>query len=183
MKILKEVSFAEVLNRFRVDHAVDRNHASNTNRDAEEGLQRADQLLGRWLRITLDMKEVRGVILPWHLSEGGALPLIPKTGLTVEQAVERLQEMRADYPTKSPICWAKLERMRGASRTPVYLTTRAIDTRHYEGLTIREGLIHLDGLHRMVSWIAHEPMEGADGLEVYLSHSAEDLSSFRDTSR
>lgn len=169
MRICATLEFAHVLQRFRAEHGLDKRHESNTNSDGEMHLRRADALLGRWAEVVIGREEVRSVVLPWHLSEGGAIALVPPSGRSVARAVEELRSVIGRYAAESPACWRKLERMRAAPWTPVYLSTEAIDAPDYDDLDIRRGLIHLDGLHRLVAWELHGLLTDETEIVAYVA--------------
>lgn len=169
MRILASAGFDEVLARFRAEHSCDSAHEANTNSDAEAHLFRAQELFGHWQRVMLTREDVRSIVLPWHLSEGGATALVPKTGLTVADAVAELEPIAARYAGDSPVCWAKIERMRTAPPSPVFLSAPAIDGRDYDGLATKDGLTHLDGLHRLLSWELHGVLAGGAEVEAYVA--------------
>lgn len=177
MRVLESVSFDHVLQRFRHDHAVDREHEANTNGDGESHLFLADALLGEWTRVLLGPRHLRGVVLPWHESEGGDIALVPKTGLRVADAARRLGAMRSDYSGKSPVCWRKLARVAGAPLSSIFLSVRAVTSEDYADLYIKEGLIHLDGLHRMIAWELDGLLAEHGLVEAYIAGPRDSLAS------
>ncbi|SDD91338.1 hypothetical protein SAMN05216174_12245 [Actinokineospora iranica] len=52
--------------------------------------------------------------------------------------------------------------------TPVFLSTRAIGRPGYADLRVRGGLVHLDGLHRLVSWELNTVLADA-GVAAYVA--------------
>lgn len=169
MRLIAEVEFREVVARFRRDHRLEAAYESNTNQLAHHYLHLADEMLATWTRVRLNAAELRTVILPWHESEGGEIALVPKTGLTVGRAADRLAEIGDRYPRESPVCWGKIERLARGQRTPVFLSTRAIPGVDYEGLRVKEGLVHLDGLHRMIAWSLAAATGGALEVDAYVA--------------
>ncbi|MFJ8624848.1 DUF6309 family protein [Kitasatospora sp. NPDC093550] len=152
MEIVTAVAYAEVHDAYLRDHPVERDHEANTNVYGEENLERADRIPGGWWRVRLSRADVLGVVLPWHLSEGGDLELVPRSGLTVARAAERIRSAGAAWTAANPVCAAKLRLLRRAPFTTVFLSTAPIDHSDYGDLAVRAGLIHLDGLHRMLAW-------------------------------
>lgn len=153
MKVLEAVPFDRVLGHFTRHHAYRPGDPANSDDEAETHIRNAQALAeGRWHRVLLEGPEVRGVVLPWHLGEDGEVELIPRTGLTVRAAAARLAALGDAYATSNPLCAGKLARQVGAEPTAVFLSSRAVGGEDYEGLSVREGLIHLDGLHRMLAW-------------------------------
>ncbi|MFJ6619351.1 DUF6309 family protein [Kitasatospora sp. NPDC091335] len=152
MEIVTAVAYSEVHDAYLRDHPVERAHEANSNGYAEENLDRVDRDLGSWWRIRLSRADVLGVVLPWHLSEGGELELVPRSGLTVGEAAERIRAAGTGWAAANPVCAAKVRLLRGEPFTPLLLSTSPVDHPHYAGLAGRGGLIHLDGLHRMLAW-------------------------------
>ncbi|MEV7597026.1 DUF6309 family protein [Kitasatospora sp. NPDC089797] len=173
MEIVTAVAYSEVHEAYLRDHPVERAHEANTNLYGEENLERADTLPGGWWRIRLTPADVLGVVLPWHLSEGGERELVPRTGLTVARAAERVRSGGADWTAANPVCSAKLRLLRRAPFTPLFLSTAPVDHPDYAGLVLAPGLIHLDGLHRMVAWGLAGRLAGGIELDGYLAGDPE----------
>ncbi|MFF0449613.1 DUF6309 family protein [Streptomyces sp. NPDC004609] len=153
MKVLEAVTFDALMGIFGRDHPYDPDDEANSNDEAETHIRNAELILGgRWHRVRLEGTEVLGIVLPWHLGEDGEVELIPKTGLTVAEAAARLTALGTSYAVTNPRCGLKLARQTGAPPRPLFLSTRAVPGEDYDALTTREGLIHLDGLHRMLAW-------------------------------
>ncbi|MFJ7906937.1 DUF6309 family protein [Kitasatospora sp. NPDC096204] len=152
MEIVTAAAYPEVHDAYLRDHPVERAHEANSNMYGEENIERADRVRGGWWRIRLSRADVLGVVLPWHLSEGGELELVPRSGLTVAEAAERVRAGGAAWTTANPVCAAKLRLLRRAPFTPLFLSTSPVDHPDYGDLAVRSGLIHLDGLHRMLAW-------------------------------
>ena len=181
MKILKKVEFNEVLSQFHAEHDLTRDHHANTNRAAEKILVCADTELQEWTKVLVTREDILRVILPWHIGCGGKIHLVPKSGLTVKQVVEKLSQIKDSYAQESPVCWNKIVRMSQTQFTPLFLSTQVVtsapDYAGYKELHIKEGLIHLDGLHRMISWELNGRLADNLLLEAYI---AGDLSSHID---
>jgi len=169
MKVLAAVTFDDVLRRFYQEHALDRAHEANTNSEAEQHLRNADALLGEWSRVLMGRRDILGVMLPWHLSEGGSRELIPKSGLTVASAAKRLRSAGRQHAQANPTCWGKLAWHRKSPLTPLFLSTRAIGTVDYADLCVKDGLTHLDGLHRMLAWELSDRLPEDDRIEAYVA--------------
>ncbi|GGV21887.1 DUF6309 family protein [Streptomyces spectabilis] len=152
MQIIGPTTFDEVRALFHRDHPVTRAHEVNTNEDADSALRLADATFGTWATIRLSRADVRSVLLPWHLSCGGGRELVPRTGLTVGQAADLLRAHEAEFTAANPVCTGKIARFRTAAFSSIYLTTRPIPHDHYADLPTDEGLVHLDGLHRLLAW-------------------------------
>ncbi|MFF0415685.1 DUF6309 family protein [Kitasatospora sp. NPDC004745] len=169
MEIVTAVAYPEVHDAYLRDHPVERAHEANSNPAGEENLERADRIPGGWWRVRLSRADVLGVVLPWHLSEGGERELVPRSGLTVGEAAERIRAGGADWSGANPVCAAKLRLLRWSPFTPVYLSTGPVDHTDYTDLLVREGLIHIDGLHRMLAWELAGRLPGRARLDGYLA--------------
>ncbi|MEV0530543.1 DUF6309 family protein [Kitasatospora sp. NPDC050463] len=169
VEVLGSATFAEVRSVYLRNHSAEQAHEANTNQDGEENLRRADELLGSWWRVRLARTEVLGVVLPWHLSEGGGIELVPRSGLTVRQAVDRVRAGGRTWAGANPVCAAKLALLKQAPLTPVYLSTAPVPHSDYSDLLVREGLIHLDGLHRMVAWELARRLPRGEWLDAFVA--------------
>lgn len=169
MKTLMKVEFDEVLAQFRLEHDANREHEVNTNLDSEMSLVLANQLLHKWSKVLLGREDILRVILPWHLSCGGNIHLVPKSGLSVEQAAKKLASMKDSYAQESPVCWSKIVRMSRLKFQPLFLSTQAITHEDYAELDTKKGLIHLDGLHRMIGWELHGLLADNAQVEAYVA--------------
>ncbi|MFE7134417.1 DUF6309 family protein [Streptomyces sp. NPDC057638] len=170
MRVLQTVGFEAVLSRFQREHPYDASDETNFNDDAEVNLHRAqEELGGRWHRVLLEGPEIWPVVLPWHLGEDGEVELIPKTGLTVAEATERLTALGTGYARANPMCAVKLDRQTGAERLALYLSTRPISGPDYADMTARGGLIHMDGLHRMLAWAQAGLLSPGTWIEAYVA--------------
>ncbi|WP_326675454.1 DUF6309 family protein [Streptomyces sp. NBC_01237] len=153
MKVLEAVTFDALMRRFGREHPYDPDDEANSNDEARTHIHNAQLTLGgRWHEVMLEGTEVLDVVLPWHLGENGGVELIPRTGLTVAAAASRLTALGTSYADTNPLCRRKLARQIHARPRPLFLSTSAVPGQDYEALTVREGLIHLDGLHRMLAW-------------------------------
>ncbi|MFJ2674117.1 DUF6309 family protein [Streptomyces sp. NPDC087525] len=176
MRVIAAVPFASVLDTFARAHPLDRAHEANTNDEAEEHIRNAELSLGSWRRVLLDRDDLLRVVLPWHLGEGGERELIPQSGLTVAEAVVRLDAVtRPDaaggaYARTNPVCARKLAGLAAAPFTPLFLSTRAVPGIDYAGLVVREGLIHLDGLHRALAWERAGRLTAGTRIEAFLAY-------------
>lgn len=170
MRVLGAVTFESVLSHFAREHASDPSDAANTNAIAEDHLRSAQLASGgRWHRVRLAEAEVLRVVLPWHLGEGGEAELIPRTGLRVAAALARLAELEPTYARINPRCAVKLDWQRRAPTRPVFLSTRPVPGRDYAGLEVRHGLIHLDGLHRLLAWAQAGRLASPRGMPAYVA--------------
>lgn len=153
MRVMEPVTFDTVLRHFTREHPRDHTDEANSNDEALTHIRNAQlTLAGRWHRVELEHTELLAVVLPWHLGEDGEVELVPRTGLTVAAAAARLAGLGASYARTNPLCTLKLDRQAAARPRPLFLSTQAVPGEDYAGLTVRKGLIHLDGLHRMLAW-------------------------------
>jgi len=83
--------------------------------------------------------------------EKSAVQLIPETGLTVVQAIERYKSLK-DYGSTNPLCWQTIEYVK-SSTTDIYLSSRPLGTDDFRPLNRFEfpHLFALDGLHRSIA--------------------------------
>ncbi|MFI6702579.1 DUF6309 family protein [Streptomyces sp. NPDC050509] len=172
MRVVAAVPFETVQRRFARAHPLGLAHEANTNDEAEEHIRQAQSTLGAWQRVLLDRDDLLGMVLPWHLGEGGERELVPASGLTVAEAVLRLRELGDTYARTNPVCARKLGRMATAPFTPLFLSTHAVPGVDYEGLVVREGLIHLDGLHRALAWERAGRLTPGTRIEAFLASHA-----------
>ncbi|GAA2350810.1 DUF6309 family protein [Streptomyces sp. XM4011] len=172
MRVLEPVTFDRVRAHFDREHPYDPADDGNTNDEAAGHLRSAQRTLGgRWHRVLLHGPEVLEVVLPWHLGEYGTVELIPPTGLTLERAAARLAALGDSYGETNPVCAAKLahHRRSTAPAQPLFLSTRAVPGEDYAALTVRQGLIHLDGLHRMLAWRHSGRLAPGRWVEAYVA--------------
>ncbi|MFJ8229033.1 DUF6309 family protein [Streptomyces sp. NPDC094448] len=172
MRVLASVPFEHVLATFTRNHPYVPDEAGNTNDEAEENLCHAQLELGHWHHVRLDRVEVLDVVLPWHTGEYGETELIAPEGTTVAAAVARLRALGQSYGRGNPDCAARLAHHAEAPMTPVYLSARAVPGPDYERLAVREGLIHLDGLHRLLAWELSGRLAAGATVEAYTASAA-----------
>ncbi|MFJ8255394.1 DUF6309 family protein [Streptomyces sp. NPDC094466] len=84
-------------------------------------------------------------------------------------AAIRLAALDATYTRTNPLCAFKMTRQNHALARPLYLSTRAMPTRDYAALTVRKGLVHLDGLHRMLAWHRSGLLSPGRWVEAYVA--------------
>jgi Family of unknown function (DUF6309) len=152
VKWIRKATFIEVLRHFEQHHPIG---DDNTNSHARMCLEKATKRVqGKWAYVSLGAEDARNIVLPHHLSEGGHLPLIPPTGMTVRAAANRIRRISASvYAVENPVCWKKLDYWRGRHESALFLSTVAVDHADYHRVKVpRDGLVHLDGLHRLLAW-------------------------------
>ncbi|KOG66327.1 DUF6309 family protein [Streptomyces varsoviensis] len=169
MRFVSSVTFDEVQREFRREHPVARQHQGNTNQDTENCLELADKSFGRWSEVRLCRADVLDVMLPWHLSEGGAYEMVPRTGLTVGQAARIVRARGTEWAGGNPVCTAKLDLFRDSAFTSLYLSTRPVPHDHYADVRVGDGFIHLDGLHRMVAWELSGRLPAGEELTAFIA--------------
>ncbi|MGW6121386.1 DUF6309 family protein [Nocardia sp. NPDC055165] len=152
MRIVGDSDLAKVLAIYRDEHCAHGAEEGVRFREGEDNLRRGDELSGTWTRVLLSRADLAAVTLPWHLSEGGERELVPRTGLTVEQAAARLRTERADLAAANPVCTGLITALTEAPFTTVFLSAAPAGHSDYADLRAEEGLFHLDGLHRMIAW-------------------------------
>ncbi|MFH8795938.1 DUF6309 family protein [Streptomyces sp. NPDC017941] len=169
MQIIGPVTFDEVQAHFHRDHPVAREHDVNTNADADSALLLADTTFRTWSAVRLSRDDVRSVLLPWHIGCGGGRELVPPTGLTVGETAGLLRAHETEFAAANPVCTAKLTLFRTHPLSSIYLTTRPIPHDHYAGLPTDEGLVHLDGLHRLLAWELAGRLSPREELTAYIA--------------
>ncbi|MGA8274526.1 MAG: DUF6309 family protein [Candidatus Sulfotelmatobacter sp.] len=184
------ISFPEVLDFFDQQHPI---RTDNTNEHARGLLIQADKKFGaEWALVSLDSEDVLNIMLPHHISEGGKVGLIPRTGMTVFAAAKKIQDMSIDaYRSANPVCWGKIDYWNGRQLTPVFLSVTPVEHDDYAGFIDYHGhLIHIDGLHRLIAWSLSQsergeraPAEEGENLLAYVAGPYADYLSSRPTSQ
>lgn len=152
---IRTVPFPEVLAHFEQNHPVQDANTENTNAHARACLEMANErVTGAWALVSLDSADAREIILPHHISEGGTLPLIPPTGMTLGAAADKIREIGEQvYASANPVCWKKLEYWFKRYDMPLFLSVVTVDHSDYQSVVVPSGrLVHLDGLHRLIAW-------------------------------
>ena len=170
MKLLCKISFEEVLAQFRLENSVDSLHEVNTNTHAEELLQLTDGLLGEWSKVSLNREDLLQTVLPWHLGCGGREELVPQTGLTVKDTVEHLLSIKSQYKRHNACCWDKFRfHAETSTFSSLFLSTKPVNTDVHLFRNYHSGLLHLDGLHRMVSWELNKRLTPETEIIAYVA--------------
>lgn len=125
----------------------------------------ADRSAADWVLVRLKHQEVLGIVLPWH--EVGGIELVPPAGCTLAEALDRLGELERLYRKASPHFWETIEILERADLSPIFLSTSPIESEDYARIT-RTGLIHLDGLHRLLAWGRSGRLDGVE-IEAYVA--------------
>jgi hypothetical protein len=112
-------------------------------------LRAADRQFGNWASAVLVPGDILDVLLPHHAH---GVDLVPPSGLTVREAVERLHLV-----DRSTECYKRIEQFSSPLTPAIFLSVDPIrhpDYQDYAGLVSRgcRGLTHLDGLHRLIAW-------------------------------
>jgi hypothetical protein len=152
-RLTKVVTLEEVLDFFNEKHPI---KSGNTNEHARGLLNEADKKFnGSWACVSLCKKDILNVMLPHHISERGRIELIPRSGLTVLAAAEKIESISvSDYHSANPTCWEKIAWWKGQHLSPVFLSSAPLSHEDYRDLVDYNGhLIHIDGLHRLIAWV------------------------------
>jgi hypothetical protein len=145
LKTLARVSFDEVLKTFATNH-------SDPEVWARARLRTADSQRSEWTLVELGPQDVLAVWLPHHRhgpeEVGQGLEVVSPEGSTVADTIETLSAVGPNP------CVKRIDMLSSLAPTPVYLSADPIDHQDYAGLVRRKvtGLVHLDGLHRLVAW-------------------------------
>lgn len=157
MKIIKRVSYEEVINSFKKEHQT--NHGTNpwALDRAISGANNKGE--GLWAYVELEPKEISNIFLPWHEFDCEKdNPVIPQN--TKMNVVDTLNKIKGDknYPSKNPNCWSKIDYCGKQEKIfPVFLSTKPIlglqEYHAYKDLNDQpNNLFHLDGFHRLINW-------------------------------
>lgn len=107
---------------------------------------------GKWVRGSLKRSEIENIILTYHQSEGGNMPLSPRTGIQLKNAIQFIQQS-IDYKQQSPSCWGKIKPHLNSGFSPIFLARQPVkDWQDHQNLQTESSHFHLDGLHRLVGW-------------------------------
>ena len=169
MRFIAKIEFEDVLEAFYREHSTELAHDENTNPEAERALNLANAQMGEWRKALLRREDILNVILPWHISCGGKTELVPKSGMAVGQAVAKIARLGEAFARHNPVCFQKIQRMGRLPFTPLFLSTKAIGKDDYWGLEKKEGLVHIDGLHRMIAWELHGRLSEEVEVEAYVA--------------
>ncbi|MCO6489302.1 MAG: hypothetical protein J5I98_12835, partial [Phaeodactylibacter sp.] len=185
MRFIAKIPFTEVLEAFYREHSTELAHDENTNPEAERALNLANAQMGEWRKALVRREDILKVILPWHISCGGKDELVPKTGMTVGQAAAKIAGMGEAFAKHNPVCYQKIRRMARQPFTPLFLSTRAIEKDDYWDLERKDGLVHIDGLHRMIAWELYGRLSEEVEVEAYVAkpiaaeHKTDDVKRFK----
>src|ERR1700683_5527022 len=114
MRVLKQVSFDEVLSCYKCE-----NFRSKSFEYAAGVLGTANkQVAGKWVLVGLSRKEILNIMLPDH-NEPREKVIIPKPGLVVSVAAERIKGVTGEIGP----CWENIlsPKNRDFSRTTIFL--------------------------------------------------------------
>jgi hypothetical protein len=140
MRFLEQVNFEDVLSCHERE-----NVQSASFRYTDDQLRITDKDVGgRWTLVSLSRGDILNIMLPEHRHPAENV-LIPKPGLVVSVAAERIR----DLTRETGACWENIlfHKGRDFSRTHIFLCFE------------NGGLRHLDGLHRLLAWVIFEKKE------------------------
>jgi hypothetical protein len=161
MKIIKNVTYQDVLSAFKKEHEIE----LGTNSWAVETITTANnQCEGSWLYVELEPREILSIFLPWHEFDCQTSPIIPRnTKMNVITTTKKIK-LDKDYASKNPDCWAKIDyNSRQEKILPIFISTKPIQTipeydAYFDLIDKKGNLFHLDGFHRLVSWCIKNEM-------------------------
>jgi hypothetical protein len=106
-----------------------------------------------WVKRELSTDEILKIVLPFHQHpDFKGDPLIPREGLTVEQAIERFKAL-TDYQATNQRCWQRIQDLQTDTR-PFFLSAQPLNHGNYlklDRFKDSQHLFHLDGLHRLIA--------------------------------
>ena len=117
-------------------------------------IKKANKELGGWIDMDLPVSEIQEVLLSKH--PHGGITLVPKEGLQAKEVVANLKQMGHRYAAECPQCYKRIVELSSKTKQKLgslYLSKAPIPTiRDHKHLVHKHGqLVHLDGLHRMLS--------------------------------
>lgn len=149
---MSHIPFQIVLRAFDREHSIH----FGSNAWAREALLLANkQFYGVWSYRPLTLSNIMKIVFPQHdhALQGGHFELIPKTGLTLKETLQKLYTFQNFYRRANPLCWSRIQYVSSLNFSPLFLSTRPISKIDYQGITTYSGhLFHLDGIHRLIGW-------------------------------
>ena len=113
---------------------------------------------GGWIYLNLPYEVVMQVALPIHTHSQKEKTLITHSALTPNDAARNYKLWSESDKKNSPECSGSIEyHLKNLNETPIYLTVSPINIRNVYGTLldtpelVKNRLIHLDGLHRLVA--------------------------------
>jgi|ERR1035437_3722689 hypothetical protein len=137
MRILKEVvPFDEILECYADEH-----HGWKGYEIGLEYLTSANRRCqGRWTLVLLSDADIANVMLPSH---NHPIEVIPASGLSVYEAVQRLKQLPKD---RIPDCWERICEIKDRDFSQMHIA-----------LEIENGILkHVDGVHRLLAYVLFE---------------------------
>jgi Family of unknown function (DUF6309) len=137
MRILKEdVLFDEILQRYEAEnrdwkgYAIGLEYLTAANRRCQD----------RWTLVLLSGADISSVMLPSH---NHPIEVIPPSGLSVSEAVQRLKQLPKDLV---PDCWERICGIKERDFSKMHIA-----------LEIENGILkHVDGVHRLLAYMLFE---------------------------
>jgi hypothetical protein len=172
----KVINFDDVLSIYRKE-----NNQKEGNIDRTTYLLSvANKFFGSWIEAELPNSEVLKVTLPYHLHFSNEL--ISKRGATVRYASDKFRKIETTYRKDNRECYEIIERSKKKNIQTVYLSLGVLSDSSNEEVNgfkeyrkIRKSennLIHLDGLHRLLSYGINRRKENIKVVIALNRHSS-----------
>ncbi|OGE80970.1 MAG: hypothetical protein A3E98_03095 [Candidatus Doudnabacteria bacterium RIFCSPHIGHO2_12_FULL_48_11] len=144
------ITFDSILKAFDGQHDVKKGSNSWTRNAL---IAANNQFNGKWSFNTLNKEQLLKIVLPYHTSEHGGIELVPKSGMTIEDTINKIKSI-PDYNIRNPDCWKKIVYLKQVPMNPVFLSVSLPSWPDYQDIILLPGehFIHLDGLHRLIAW-------------------------------
>lgn len=161
---IKPVSFTKVLKKFYEEHDLKK----GTNKWAIKAIQGANKKFGYWVEAQLSKKTLLKILLPCHVH--GEIKLISKKGASLKEAFKNLKKLK-DYKKKCPECIKTIEYFKDKKIGHIYLSYGKISNlKDYNEMRCNEeDLVHLDGLHRLLSILYFEKIKNYSPIKCFIA--------------
>jgi len=158
---LTEITFDEVLSKFYSENKI----KDGRNQVALSTIQKANEQFEKWFKIKVSPNFIDNVILPWRREARilfftriiyalNDIHLISSRGRSVQEACLRLKKYEEKFMKKDPKFIKRIISFHGKSFGTIYLCqSPLLKLKPHKNLRRWHPpqLIHLDGLHRMLS--------------------------------
>ena len=112
-------------------------------------INNANKQIGSWILTKIPYDVFSEIKLPYHYH--GEKILVPRKGLTLKKAYDKLRRIERDYKKTNSLCFSKIEYFSKNDIGTIILSSAMPKGRDGYGETFaRKHLIHIDGLHRML---------------------------------